>query len=156
MNPAQSLTNVCLLFLVAILGVQSATRSATEDEQSHSICPLTSELRLSANSDNLTHLHAEANVFFTLLLPQLDCQSEWLEQRDTLIYLNAVSYALDLLNAEPNTDSHSIRQYLPRLQPLPSWPGPIKYGAKVVTVPRTEMTDSSSLHMVCAGITTDY
>ncbi|KAH9389590.1 hypothetical protein TYRP_007134 [Tyrophagus putrescentiae] len=126
----------------------TSTNSSIRQEEG---CPLTSSLQLSRPPPNnvtttTTTLagHGQANVFFTVLLPQLDCQSDALQRRDTLIYLNAISYALDLLNGEQphGSDGHSsIKQYLPLLHRQPTvWSAgqlPLRFGAKLVTVPRS-------------------
>ena len=120
-------------------------------EKDHIGCSLTASLQLSRQQLNVTYINADANVFFTVLMPPLECRSDSLQRRDTLIYLNAVNFALDLLNAVPHVDGHSsIAKYLPLLQLSQPWPERIKYGAKVVTVQTPINGESSPVSMVCS------
>lgn len=137
-----TITILVILLVACIAGASSSSQG----EHSKEDCPLTSSLQLSRQPQNVTYIAAdEANVFFTVLLPQVDCQSDALQRRDTLIYLNAITYALHLLNGKEQVhgDGHSsiIKQYLPLLhrQPPVSADGQLqlKYGAKLVTVPRS-------------------
>lgn len=136
-----SVTSTILVILLVLVNAFSSNQGELTEEK----CPLTSSLQLSRHPQNVSYIAAEeANVFFTVLLPQVDCQSDALQRRDTLIYLNAITYALHLLNGKVQVqgDGHSsIKQYLPLLhrQPAVSSDGQLllKYGAKLVTVPRS-------------------
>ena len=143
MKSAKSMKDSGLLFfcLVLVLEVLCGKVLASTIRSDNTNCTLTSTIKLSlATPWKVNYINPDANVFFTLLIPELNCQSDTLEKRDTLIYLNAVNYGLDLLNSAPHTDGHLIRKYLPSLHSLSSSPvrAKIKYGAKVVTVQKIE------------------
>lgn len=58
---------------------------------------------------NVTYINPKADVFFTVFLPKFDCQKSFatILERDALIYLNAIKYALNLLNEDHYDASQS-------------------------------------------------
>lgn len=138
----------------AILGALLVISTGdTVDGVEEKACPLTWSLEVSRPKLNVTYLNDDANVFFTVLLPALDCQSDSLQRRDTAIYLNAVSYALELLNSPPplqeDTGNSPAKPYLPLLHRLPANSRQLKYGAKLVAFARPATNIPAAVNLVC-------
>ena len=144
-----------LLLIILIIVINGCRCRIEVDRVDDGNCRLVSSLKLSVPSSNVTYINDDANVYFTVLLPpQASCGGDSLEQRDTIIYLNAIAYGLDLLNNEVQDGGDgrgSMRQYLPLLHRLPPWPTQIKYGAKLVTVQRAT-SHSNPANLVCCNI----
>lgn len=141
------LVNKCLLSLLVIF----VANSVQAIPQSELKCSLSSSwLELSVPHQNITYVNEDANVFFTILLPNLSCNTGNAERRDSLIYLNAVKYALHLLNNassiqnDNNDFTSSIAHFFPSLKNLPNWSTHVKYGAKIVNI-QSHQEDSNNL-----------
>lgn len=65
---------------------------------SYSIELISKNRYLSIETKNITFINENADIYFTVFLPEFDCQLNTIKKRDSLIYLNAIKYALNLLN----------------------------------------------------------
>lgn len=132
-----------MLLLLLLLMVATNWTIAAETKAKCPLSPSSLELSLPEHA-NISYINEDANVFFTVLLPDINCHSETnttvAERRDSLIYLNAVKYALNLLNnASAQSDSNgpwtsTITHFFPLLNDLPLWPTHVKYGAKIINI----------------------
>lgn len=99
----QLLINNYVTGLRADLNNNSINNNNQPDDEQQLLCPLSYRIEFDLVTNNINYINDnQSDVYFTVFLPEFQCHSHETansaQKRDSLIYLNAIKYALNLLN----------------------------------------------------------
>lgn len=84
-----------------VTGLQADLNTSNNDDEQQLLCPLSYRIEFDLVTNNINYINDNnSDVYFTVFLPEFQCHSDTItaQKRDSLIYLNAIKYALNLLN----------------------------------------------------------